>query len=72
MLAAIPRGGETWKFLDGIAELMEKGRQTLAYQLSILLVPKHGVPGPALFSKIDSAPPIILRTINCKFYLESE
>ncbi len=25
MLAAVPRGGATWKFLDGVAELVEAG-----------------------------------------------
>lgn len=25
MIAAVPRGGATWKFLDGVAELVEAG-----------------------------------------------
>ena len=29
VLAAVPRGGATWKFLDGIAELVEAGRPLL-------------------------------------------
>jgi len=29
VLAAVPRGGATWKFLDGIAELVEAGKPTL-------------------------------------------
>ena len=29
MLAAVPRGGATWKFLDGIAELVEAGKPSL-------------------------------------------
>jgi len=29
VLAAVPRGGATWKFLDGIAELVEAGKPHL-------------------------------------------
>jgi len=29
VLAAVPRGGATWKFLDGIAELVEAGKPSL-------------------------------------------
>jgi len=29
MLAAVPKGGATWKFLDGIAELVEAGKPPL-------------------------------------------
>ena len=29
VLAAVPQGGATWKFLDGIAELVEAGRPYL-------------------------------------------
>ena len=28
VLAAVPRGGATWKFLDGVAELVEAGDPT--------------------------------------------
>jgi len=29
VLAAVPKGGATWKFLDGIAELVEAGKPSL-------------------------------------------
>jgi len=29
VLAAVPKGGATWKFLDGIAELVEAGKPFL-------------------------------------------
>ena len=32
VLAAVPRGGATWRFLDGIAELVEAGNPTLLAQ----------------------------------------
>ena len=32
ILAAVPRGGATWRFLDGIAELVEAGNPTLLAQ----------------------------------------
>jgi len=32
VLAAVPRGGATWKFLDGIAELVEAGKPSLLAQ----------------------------------------
>jgi len=32
VLAAVPRGGATWKFLDGIAELVEAGKPLLLAQ----------------------------------------